>query len=94
MSFRAPVAITQARDLYVLEGRFPDSRVKRCRRVIMFVPTDRNIARGERVRLTGLVGGRCIGRLVASVVLTDISRGSNGKGPAATVGRFTRTIRF
>ena len=59
--FRAPVAITQARDLYLLEGRFPDSRVKRCRRVIMFVPTDRNVARGERVRLTGLVGGALYG---------------------------------
>ena len=39
-----------------------------------------------------MVPKRCTGKLVARVLLADIAYG-NGKGPAATVGRFTRTIR-
>ena len=59
----------------------------------MFVPPVRNVARGERVRTRpGLVGEALHGPPGRRVVLTDISCG-NGKGPAATVGRFTRTIR-
>ena len=59
----------------------------------MFVPSDRNIARGERVTLEGLTGGRCTGRLEARVVLADITYGSNGKPRPAIVGTFTRAIR-
>ena len=52
--FRAPVAITDAQRMYVFEGRAPDSALERCRRVFFWTPTDRNIERGEVVRLFGV----------------------------------------
>ena len=73
MRFRAPVAITDAQRMYLFEGRVPDSAVKRCRHTIFFTPTDRNVARGEIVRLFGIVPPDCTGTLRARVLLADIS---------------------
>ena len=87
--FRAPVAVTDAQRMYLFEGRFPDSDVKRCRRVIFYMPTDRNVARGELVRLFGIIPPDCKGTLRARVLLADISY-SNGKPKPAVVGRVTR----
>ena len=91
VSFKAPVAITSASEMYLLEARFPASPLQRCRRVVLFVPSQRNIRRGERVELAGTVPHDCRARLVASVLLADISY-HNGKPPAAAVGRFTRAL--
>ncbi len=90
--FRAPMAITDAQRMYLFEGRFPHSAVKRCRRAIFFTPTNRNIARGETVRLFGIVPPDCTGTLRAHVLLTDISY-SNGKPRPAVVGRVSREFR-
>jgi hypothetical protein len=87
--FRAPVAITDAQRMYLFEGRFPDSTVKRCRHVIFYTPSNRNIARGELVRLFGIVPPDCTGTLRAHVLLADITY-SNGKPKPAVVGRISR----
>jgi hypothetical protein len=92
VSFRAPVAITDARRMYVLEGRFPDSRVKNCRQVVVFVPNGRNVARDEQIRLVGLIPPQCHGVFDASVLYADISY-SHGNQPAARVARIRRQIR-
>ena len=89
--FRAPVAITDSQTMYLLEGRFPGSPIKDCRRVIFYAPTNRNVAAGQRVKLDGTIPPRCKGRLEAHVLLADISY-TNGKPRAPVVGRFTRQI--
>ena len=75
--------------MYLLQGRFPASTNKRCRGVVMYVPSSRNLRKDERVKLAGTVPPDCTGRLEATVLLADISF-HNGKPPAATVGRFSR----
>ena len=92
VSFRAPVAITDARRMYVLEGRFPDSPIKNCRRVVVYVPNGRNVERGTRVQLNGTIPPQCHGVLDASVLYADIGY-SHGNQPAARVARIRRQIR-
>jgi hypothetical protein len=90
--FRAPTAITDAQSMYLFEGRFPDATVQRCRRVIFSMPTNRNIARGDTVRLFGIVPPDCTGMLRAHVLLADITY-NNGKPKPAVVGRVSRRFR-
>ncbi|HWK29158.1 MAG TPA: hypothetical protein VNS09_21530 [Solirubrobacter sp.] len=89
--FRAPQAISGAGPMYLLEGRF-DNQVKECRRVILFAPTNRDVAAGERVTLFGTVPPRCHGTLKGRVVLVNGAKFHNGD-PAPTVGTFTRSFR-
>jgi hypothetical protein len=89
VSFRAPRAITLAERMYLLQGRFPAAR-NMCRRVILFVPTDRDIAAGERVSLIGPLPPQCHGRLSAAVLLVDETSRSGRPGP--TVGRFSLRV--
>jgi hypothetical protein len=91
VGFRAPVAITDSQTMYLLEGRFPDSPIKDCRRVIVYAPTNRNVAAGRQIKLDGTIPPRCKGRLQAHVLLADISY-TNGKPRSPVVGRFTRQI--
>jgi hypothetical protein len=91
VSFRAPVAISDARRMYVLEGRFPDSPVKHCRHVVLYVPNGRNVARDERISLVGIVPPDCHGTLDASVLYADIGY-SHGNQPAARVARIRRSF--
>jgi hypothetical protein len=57
--------------------------------VIFYSPTNRNIARGDTVRLFGIVPPDCTGTLRARVLLADITYG-NGKPTPAVVGTVTR----
>ena len=45
--FKAPVAITDSQTMYLLEGRFPASPKKECRRVVFYAPTNRNVTVGQ-----------------------------------------------
>ena len=70
-------------------GRVPDSADKRCRAVVMYVPSNRNLARGDTVKLEGIVPNECRGRLVVSVVLAATTERNDG---GKLVGRVTRPI--
>ena len=87
--FRAPAPITDAGHEYRLLGRVPDSADKRCRAVVMYVPSNRNLARGDTVKLEGIVPNDCRGRLVVSVVLAATTERDDG---GKLVGRVTRPI--
>lgn len=86
--FRAPAPITDANREYRLEGRFPQSELVRCRRVVMHVPSQRNLRRGDTVTLEGIVPNDCAGRLVATVKLVATEQRDGGK----LVGRFSRPL--
>ncbi|MDA0170906.1 hypothetical protein OJ998_17520 [Solirubrobacter taibaiensis] len=87
--FRAPASITDAGHEYRLLGQVPDSADKRCRGVVMYVPSNRNIARGDTVKLEGIVPDDCQGRLVVSVVLAATTERNDG---GKLIGRVTRPI--
>jgi hypothetical protein len=87
--FRAPAPIADAGHEYRLLGRVPDSADKRCRAVVMYVPSNRNLARGDTVELEGIVPNDCRGRLVVSVVLAATTERNDG---GELVGRVTRPI--
>lgn len=87
--FRAPVAITDAGHEYRLLGRVPDSVDKRCRAVVMYVPSNRNLQRGDTVKLEGIVPNDCNGRLQVSVVFAATTERNDG---GKLVGRLTRSI--
>jgi hypothetical protein len=82
--FRAPLAISRADRMYVLQG-------KACGRTLLFVPTDHDIGAGVTVRLAGPVAPACHGRLRGEVLLTDASHTSSQ--PAPPVGRFSLELR-
>jgi hypothetical protein len=87
--FRAPAAITDAKREYRLLGRFPGSADKDCRRTVMYVPSNRNVRRGDSVALEGTVPNACAGRLAGRVVLAATTERNDG---GELVGRFTRPI--
>jgi hypothetical protein len=90
--FRAPVAITDAKTMYLLEGRVPDSANKRCHHQVVFAPTNQNIARGALVRLAAPIPDDCPGTLRAQVLVADITY-HNGTPKPGVVGRITRRLR-
>jgi hypothetical protein len=87
--FRAPAPITDAGHEYRLLGRVPDSADERCRSVVMYVPSNRNLARGDTVKLEGIVPNDCNGVLEGRVVLAATTERNDG---GKLVGRFTRPI--
>ena len=89
--FRAPAAITDAQTMYLFEGRVPDSPAKRCHGQIFYTPTNHNIARGDVVKLFGVIPPDCKGTLRAQVILADISY-HNGKPKPGVVGTIVRRL--
>lgn len=89
--FRAPAAITDAQTMYLFEGRVPDSPAKRCHGQIFYTPTNHDIARGDVVKLFGVIPPDCKGTLRAQVILADISY-HNGKPKPGVVGTIVRRL--
>lgn len=87
--FKAPAPITGAGQEYRLLGRVPGSSLKQCRMVVMYVPTNRNLQRGDTVKLEGIVPNDCTGRLAGRVVLAATAE-RNDRG--RVVGRFSLRI--
>jgi hypothetical protein len=94
VSFRAPVAIHDARLAYQLVAHFGRS----CRTMYLVEATRRDVPRGARVRLTATPPARCRGPLRGTVALVAAQTGIPrpmapvGDGSALVVGRFSRHV--
>jgi hypothetical protein len=95
VTFRAPVAVDDARSTYQLTARFQQT----CRGLYLVPSTNRDVERGALVRLIVGIPRRCHGPVRGTVVLTATTGGMPGGMPDPrdktsniTIGRFNQRV--
>jgi hypothetical protein len=97
VTFRAPVAVRDAGSFYTLLVTFDHGQG--CRGAGSSIGTDRNLAKGELVHLSGSVTDDCDGAVTGTVRYVASAAADGALGPAPmdprnpVVGRFHRTLK-